>query len=43
MERYLGVIAQAARDASAGCETICIARDHGYEAIIEAFEEGTAT
>ncbi len=38
-ERYLGVIAHVARDASVAYEAICITGDHPYEAIIRAIEE----
>jgi len=37
---YLGVVAQAAKDASVACETICVAADHPtYETIIRVVEE----
>ncbi|WP_316157587.1 universal stress protein [Cupriavidus sp. BIC8F] len=37
-EQFLGVIAQAAKDASVACDTICVAGDHPFEAIIQAVE-----
>ncbi|MGT2510305.1 universal stress protein [Cupriavidus basilensis] len=38
-EQYLGVIAQAAKEAGVECETVCVTGDHPYEAIIRAVEE----
>ncbi|TDF67231.1 universal stress protein [Cupriavidus sp. L7L] len=36
---YLGVIEQAAKDASVECEAICVTADHPYETIIRIVEE----
>ncbi|GAB7545525.1 MULTISPECIES: universal stress protein [unclassified Cupriavidus] len=38
-EHYLGMIAQAAREAGVPCDTIHVTSDHPYEAIIRAVEE----
>lgn len=38
-ERYLGMIAQAAKEAGVPCDTIHVTSDHPYEAIIRAAEE----
>ncbi|KJK21942.1 sulfate transporter [Burkholderiaceae bacterium 16] len=38
-EQYLGVIAQAAKEAGVECETVCVTGEHPYEAILRAVEE----
>ena len=38
-ERYLAVVAQAAKEAAVACEMITVTHNHPYEAIIRAGEE----